>query len=52
MTVSLVQGGEGLGTVWGEQKAVELLTEAGLSNVEVKRLEGDVFNVFFTATRA
>jgi len=51
MTVSLAQGGEGLGTVWGEQKAVELLEEAGLRDVEVKRLDGDFFHVFFTATR-
>ena len=31
MTVSLAQGGEGLGTVWGEQKAAEYLTEAGFT---------------------
>ncbi len=29
MTVSLAQGGEGLGAMWGEQKARELLGEAG-----------------------
>ena len=31
MTVSLALGGEGLGTMWGEQKAKELLTEAGFN---------------------
>ncbi|MHC4393926.1 MAG: class I SAM-dependent methyltransferase, partial [Planctomycetota bacterium] len=29
MTVSLADGGEGLGAMWGEQKALELLEEAG-----------------------
>ena len=34
MTVSLALGGEGLGTMWGEQKACELLAEAGFKDVE------------------
>ena len=29
MTVSLAYGGEGLGTAWGEQLAIEKLTKAG-----------------------
>ncbi len=52
MTVSLAQGGEGLGTVWGEQKAAELLTEAGFTSVEAKHLDGDFFHVFFVGTKA
>jgi hypothetical protein len=28
MTVSLAHDGAGLGTVWGEQKALEMLAEA------------------------
>jgi 2-polyprenyl-3-methyl-5-hydroxy-6-metoxy-1,4-benzoquinol methylase len=51
MTVSLAQGGEGLGTVWGEKKAVELIREAGFAEVETKHLEGDVFHAFFVARR-
>ncbi|MDP7540437.1 MAG: methyltransferase type 12, partial [Alphaproteobacteria bacterium] len=35
MTVSLAQGGAGLGTVWGIEKAREMLAEAGFSDVEV-----------------
>jgi hypothetical protein len=31
MTVSLAQGGEGLGTMWGEELAREVLREAGFS---------------------
>ena len=47
MTVSLAQGGEGLGTLWGEQKARELLAEAGFGSVEVHQLEHDPFNAYF-----
>ena len=47
MTVSLAQGGEGLGAMWGEQKARELLAEAGFSSVEVHVLEHDPFNAYF-----
>jgi hypothetical protein len=32
MTVSLAQGGEGLGTCWGEEKARELLAPAPSSS--------------------
>jgi len=47
MTVSLAFDGEGLGMLWGEQKALELLDEAGFSNVEVKQIEGDIFNNYY-----
>ena len=45
MTVSLAQGGEGLGTVWGEQTAAEYLGRAGFSEIEAKHLDGDFFHV-------
>ena len=47
MTVSLAQGGEGLGTMWGEEKAREMLEEAGFKKVEVKQLPHDIFNNYF-----
>lgn len=47
MTVSLAQGGEGLGTVWGEEKAREMLAEAGFTNVEVKQLPHDFVNNYY-----
>jgi SAM-dependent methyltransferase len=47
MTVSLAQGGEGLGAMWGEQKARELLAEAGFRSVEVHLLDHDPFNAYF-----
>jgi hypothetical protein len=41
--VSLGQGGEGLGTAWGEQRARELLAEAGFTRFQVAQAEGDAF---------
>jgi 2-polyprenyl-3-methyl-5-hydroxy-6-metoxy-1,4-benzoquinol methylase len=51
MTVSLAQDGAGLGTVWGEQKAVEMLSAAGFDKVDVKRIDGDPFNNYYVARR-
>ena len=51
MTVSLAQGGEGLGTMWGEEKATEMLKEAGFKEVEVKRLPHDFQNRYFIAKK-
>ena len=47
MTVSLAQGGEGLGACWGEEKARELLAESGFTVVEVSRVEGDPLNAYY-----
>ena len=47
MTVSLAQGGEGLGACWGDEKARELLAEAGFTSVEVSRVEGDPLNAYY-----
>jgi len=51
MTVSLALDGEGLGTVWGEQKARELLREAGFADPEVRQVEGDIINSYYIATK-
>ncbi|MBI3954007.1 MAG: class I SAM-dependent methyltransferase [Chloroflexi bacterium] len=51
MTVSLAQGGEGLGAMWGEQKARQMLAEAGFARVEVKQIPGDVLNSYYIATK-
>jgi 2-polyprenyl-3-methyl-5-hydroxy-6-metoxy-1,4-benzoquinol methylase len=51
MTVSLAQGGDGVGTVWGEQKAAEYLRQAGFDGVQAKHLDGDFFHVFFVAKK-
>jgi 2-polyprenyl-3-methyl-5-hydroxy-6-metoxy-1,4-benzoquinol methylase len=47
MTVSLAQGGAGLGAMWGEEKAVEMLREAGLTQVEIHRLDHDIQNNYY-----
>jgi hypothetical protein len=47
MTVSLAQGGEGLGTMWGEELARELLREAGFSEVRIEQLPHDIQNSYF-----
>jgi 2-polyprenyl-3-methyl-5-hydroxy-6-metoxy-1,4-benzoquinol methylase len=52
MTVSLAQGGAGLGTVWGRQTAVRMLEEAGLVDVQVHEIRTDPFNYFYVARRA
>jgi SAM-dependent methyltransferase len=52
MTVSLAYGGDGLGTVWGEQKAREMLAEAGFTRVDVAEIEGDTFNNYFIARKS
>jgi hypothetical protein len=50
MAVSLGQGGEGLGTVWGKELAAAMIREAGFNSVEVKELEEDPFNAYYVAT--
>ncbi|MEU1472705.1 methyltransferase domain-containing protein [Streptomyces sp. NPDC005761] len=51
MSVSLGEGGEGLGTVWGEQTARRMLGEAGFGRVDTQRVEGDILNVYYVARR-
>ncbi len=49
LTVSLAQGGAGLGTAFGEQKALELLTVAGFGAVEVHPAPGDPLDGVYVA---
>lgn len=52
MTVSLAQGGDGLGAMWGEELALEMLREAGFVSVEVSRLPHDIINVYYVARKS
>lgn len=52
MTVSLAQGGEGLGAAWGREMAHELLQKAGFQNVEIYELDHDPVNCFFVAKKS
>ncbi|MEU1491989.1 methyltransferase domain-containing protein [Streptomyces sp. NPDC005776] len=51
MSVSLGEGGEGLGAVWGEQRARKMLGEAGFGRIDTQRVEGDILNVYYVARR-
>ncbi len=50
MTVSLAQGGYGLGAMWGEEKAHEMIRDAGFKNIEATRLPHDFQNVYYIMT--
>jgi hypothetical protein len=52
MTVSLADGGMGLGTMWGEQTARAMLAEAGFTSVSVARLDDDFVNSYIVARKA
>ena len=47
MPVGLVDRGTGLGMMWGREKAVSMLTEAGFSRVEAIEMPDDPFNLHF-----
>jgi ubiquinone/menaquinone biosynthesis C-methylase UbiE len=51
MTVSLADGGMGLGAMWGEQKALQMLSDAGFTSVNVEHVDGDIANTYFIATK-
>lgn len=51
MTVSLADDGEGLGAMWGEEKAVEMLNEAGFDDVNVTQLEHDIINYYYISKK-
>ncbi|WP_104181732.1 class I SAM-dependent methyltransferase [Arthrobacter sp. B0490] len=51
MSVSLGLGGDGLGTVWGEQLALSMLGDAGFGDVEAKGIDSDPFNAYFVARK-
>jgi len=37
--------------MWGEQLARQKLAEAGFTNVETKRVEGDFLNCYYIASK-
>jgi hypothetical protein len=46
MTVSLAEGGAGLGTAWGEQTARQMLADAGFTSVEVVDAPGPQNSIY------
>jgi SAM-dependent methyltransferase len=51
MTVSLAQGGEGLGAMWGEEKTREYLRRAGFASLEKHELPHDIQNYWYVARK-
>ncbi len=51
MTVSLAQDGAGLGAMWGEEKAREMLRDAGFRKVRVEQLPHDFQNSYYIAAK-
>ena len=49
MTVSLSNGGAGLGAMWGSEVATRMLGEAGFSEVNLRSLPHDIINHYYTA---
>ena len=49
MSVSLANGGPGLGAMWGKRKALEMLGEAGFGSIRVETLPHDLMNEFYIA---
>jgi 2-polyprenyl-3-methyl-5-hydroxy-6-metoxy-1,4-benzoquinol methylase len=47
MSVSLANGGPGLGAAWGKEKALEMLKDAGFRNVRVHELPHDPLNYYY-----
>jgi len=51
MTVSLAQGGAGLGTMWGEELAEKMLTDAGFTGLAKHKLDHDFINVYYVMNK-
>jgi 2-polyprenyl-3-methyl-5-hydroxy-6-metoxy-1,4-benzoquinol methylase len=51
MTVSLAQGGEGLGAMWGEEKTHEYLRTAGFQSIETNQLAHDIQNNWYVVRK-
>ena len=51
MTVSLAQGGEGLGAMWGEEKTYEYLARAGFTSIEKHELAHDIQNNWYVVRK-
>ncbi|MDX1764431.1 MAG: hypothetical protein R3231_08935 [bacterium] len=51
MSVSLAQNGMGLGAMWGEERAGEMLREAGICRVDIETLPHDMQNKYYLARK-
>lgn len=51
MTVSLALDGDGLGTMWGRELAVDMLKAAGFKHVTIRNLSHDIQNCYYIVTK-
>jgi hypothetical protein len=51
MTVSLAQGGEGVGAMWGEEMTRDYLERAGFRSIVTHRLAHDIQNNWYVVTK-
>lgn len=51
MTVSLAQGGEGLGAMWGEEMTKEYLNKAGFASIQTNKLAHDIQNNWYVVKK-
>lgn len=47
MSVSLGQGGRGLGAMWGREQALTMLRACGFQSITLQRLEHDIQNCYY-----
>jgi hypothetical protein len=52
MTVSLAHGGAGIGTVFGERLARQMLTDAGFVDIQVHPAPGDPADALYVSRKA
>jgi len=51
MTVSLALDGAGLGTMWGEQVATQMLRDAGFTSIETTKIPENIVHVYYVSRR-
>ena len=51
MPVGLVDGGTGLGMMWGREKAIEMLQKSGFDQIQVLDIPDDPFNLHYLCTK-
>jgi 2-polyprenyl-3-methyl-5-hydroxy-6-metoxy-1,4-benzoquinol methylase len=51
MTISLAAGGAGIGAMWGSERALRMLSDAGLGRVELRQLPQDAMTLYFVARK-
>lgn len=52
MSVSLAGGGPGLGAMWGKEKALAMLQDAGFADVRVEQLAHDIQNFYYITKKS